>query len=1554
MIILLLIFPLLSRDSCLVDCRVKVSSGGSNPCPDDALGPDSSPRMTLMQRFMKITLPLANILLNITLAFTEMCGLLVKILYCVTCYSVYLTFNKLGVALVHIGVFLNNIVYDIRRHYGDLGQHSRHHPGVDAGHLSDAHKEIFQMSHKPHLNSSFTTPTAVIKGEHSVNSERTHYFVDHYSHLRPQAKLQLFNSELAREVGRIAVLTSIKNVSEEAHNTTEPPPIPITSLQFGGYLPPPRYFSSFEPPRQTVYYPASYSVLLVPIILLLTSCALAALYNRSLGQPTPLIFNHKGQSVLSCPKNFPSRLVNFSFYRGRGRQLVSLYFNGPREYSEDPPFCYSSEHARSDYCDDRCQSIVEELEELLAWRNLDVDLDFSIAGIDPFRHLRPSRIVQPSMVPENKETYQHPNLLDLETPPLSLSPENTIEAGMTIPDNLSEESDIIDRILSGEDISEIISERQQDTNPPILTENLQHISLDQVQPIFEESDTFKEGDFNRTFALLHKTKRIVNSTTVDFLKKKGWSSKASIVLASAWPGRKFRHFDLWGGLGDNVALPDRDLTAEPVPPLKHIYTPSDNPSIPDGFNCLIDSVRSGSRQENLSFYKALRSKALNLAHDNPNFRHVYQQLDAGRPDQGGYKDLSLLGFISDVCGVTIHVVSPDFKTSFVSPNSIIERFVKLSNRHASSVSAEDFRNRTEPRVDCRKVARCYQSSGGLFKQARWQFRKRLRDSQRYFYNRIKNTLDIALIDEGPQILASIDFFNNKKFISKSCDDQTLMNDLFEMTGERVFAFRVGSKTSYSKIDDGLVRLSDYQKRLICEEGSHPEKVAVDAFCNRVCSIPVPGDPRNPEKYYSRPRSLRESRRREYFARAYGAREIKPENSRQKHNFSYNTWDDIKVPMEIIDGDGQLVVTVMYSTLLALRDHTYTDIESIRQKIVRSATSVNRDVVQESDVLISQVIIGQKILKIRKVEDEFFSEQNRIDAMTHLDKMHNVPGDEYVFEGENAISVSTYGKKFQVLYPAQRSSVKIAKYRDQPKKISYCRRLFGKIPNLPIVYNKFSHNNEVHSLLCRGNKATPPSYPLAPDLVATIEQICNKLPKATDFSMADVDEYLESVNWTATKKRNWRSLCSDIYENRAELHSFFHSRRHTEQQIFIKDEGYLKHKPPRCIFNARSLPKVLMALMYWKVNKALFSIPGFDVHRDERVIFELVSKAMSPYRRFMTADHSAFEASNSGFLRQIDRKIMECLGTHPTIIEWHMRPYRILAGRTCTMTATSFRMSGDYITSLFNTIVNYSCIVTALRRQTSHFDLYVAGDDSIVGFNNLNEGKLHDDMRLMGFNVEAQFSDRWEQFGFCGMTGFSGQLAKDLLPQLESCMVTHNSTMRPKDHRDALITAMAMTNPGSYFLRSLADKIKGHMHGIAVMKDNSYYRASYQCIQSYGGVFTVHANLQGPTTEVDDYFGLDRSYADKILALPPYLAVPAAIVYMRRMRRVNGPTRHQADLELNGVLFKTWRGPPAPEYEFQNSEKQCAEEPRTKAHAKNESRETPIHEKVSRPRSSGRG
>lgn len=269
------------------------------------------------------------------------------------------------------------------------------------------------------------------------------------------------------------------------------------------------------------------------------------------------------------------------------------------------------------------------------------------------------------------------------------------------------------------------------------------------------------------------------------------------------------------------------------------------------------------------------------------------------------------------------------------------------------------------------------------------------------------------------------------------------------------------------------------------------------------------------------------------------------------------------------------------------------------------------------------------------------------------------------------------------------------------------------------------------------------------------------------------------------------------------------RKYETFDAFIKDEPYFKCKPPRLILNARPLRKVINALCLWRLNARFFDQPFSVKKMPYGARVKYINQYFEGYSFFYGTDHSAFDAHISYQTQKDVEAHFYQLTTQLSKSQISgIIGSRMMRIRTkdveCVMPRT--RASGDYQTSLGNTLINY----VLLKLYDQNLKVLVEGDDSLFASKTpVDMRKLEEFMQSYGFEIKIEAYPSPGDAGFCGLFfDQSGGYAADYAKTLMKFLVVPNHVGDPLTYLKCRVLSAFYNSPNSRIFAKLHHELNG--------------------------------------------------------------------------------------------------------------------------------------------------
>lgn len=463
----------------------------------------------------------------------------------------------------------------------------------------------------------------------------------------------------------------------------------------------------------------------------------------------------------------------------------------------------------------------------------------------------------------------------------------------------------------------------------------------------------------------------------------------------------------------------------------------------------------------------------------------------------------------------------------------------------------------------------------------------------------------------------------------------------------------------------------------------------------------------------------------------------------------------------------------------------------------------------------------------------------------------VPGEGEVYVDGNAVNGTPPGER--IPYQVKVKEGVRLKARSTRKRTVH-RNLFG-VPRAkcPIAYNRGSSNNILHSLLkrsCRDNGKQPDlSFCYRPEIQCHNE--------SADYTEEACEKYLASTGWPSSKKETWRQK---IYPVLPGLRMSWDLASGKDHDVFIKNEVYPNAKYPRAIQNTQPVLKAIQALNLWLYNKQFFSLPYFPKHLDHKGRVQRMKQISRKY--FYGTDFTSFESSICRGAQKLERKYFNLM--MPPEVEH-------IDSKLASGLIPSVRMSGDYQTSLGNSIVNYSLNATFLDQAigAGHWDILVEGDDAFVTTDfPVDCEQWQQFMSRLGFVLKVTTGPTAGSIGFCELHFNEYGSFHSYVSLIHKGLIgPYRPAISVQQLKQARIFSWHLECPGSYLFQQMA---KHYSAGITSIDDNAYEleHAPGPVIkrgsgEAYCNVGAVRA-LDGDT---DVLYGISRVMVDELVKMP---------------------------------------------------------------------------------------
>lgn len=400
---------------------------------------------------------------------------------------------------------------------------------------------------------------------------------------------------------------------------------------------------------------------------------------------------------------------------------------------------------------------------------------------------------------------------------------------------------------------------------------------------------------------------------------------------------------------------------------------------------------------------------------------------------------------------------------------------------------------------------------------------------------------------------------------------------------------------------------------------------------------------------------------------------------------------------------------------------------------------------------------------------------------------NIENLTYIFD-EEYLTGDSQTQKYQ-----KDIDLRVKKRDHEKPSIKYTH--YGKSPFMNISYDTHSPNNCASAIVERVNICHP--MLIKPDLSKQLDNLVHIVGnvKLGTFSEKDVNEYLSTKNWNIGKKNAWKRKCQEIikYVENNTLNDHMKGYEHT---CFIKNESYPKYKPPRIIADADPIVKAYLAMKLRHLNDTFFTKSISVKHLNDEERYQKLKSMTNP----LCLDHSAFESSINQYYTEWEIKFYQKIFNiqNDQMFDIMRRKTYRLKNRLVSAKLTKTRMSGDFNTSLGNTIVNWLVICWVLDYlHIPHADPICEGDDSITNIYRKLENKdikeIINTFRDIGFTTTIQ-----DDHSYCGLKWDEYGCYRDIEKNLRKMLSSSHKNLTREEHRKAQLLSLAFNTKVSTF------------------------------------------------------------------------------------------------------------------------------------------------------------
>lgn len=374
-----------------------------------------------------------------------------------------------------------------------------------------------------------------------------------------------------------------------------------------------------------------------------------------------------------------------------------------------------------------------------------------------------------------------------------------------------------------------------------------------------------------------------------------------------------------------------------------------------------------------------------------------------------------------------------------------------------------------------------------------------------------------------------------------------------------------------------------------------------------------------------------------------------------------------------------------------------------------------------------------------------------------------------------------------------------------KKPTFHCHLFGLSIYAPYFYDRNSTHNKLAALLNRAGRFHEHELVFTLEEEAYIFEFLSFLhPVDGEITLQHAESYIAAKTWPSHKKKNWMAKTRefiDTVRDRPEIDLYF--KYGAFHDLFIKDESYSEpYKAPRMIFDAQASIKAAGALKLERLAEQFFHSKYSVKHKtmDERV--EEIKRRSLGFKFFVRMDYSSYESSISAKAQEFEWRIYEHFGVSIGPMKaLASSPTQILCDRSFRAVISTCRMSGDFNTSLGNSILNLAAIAVCCHRLNLHFDVIVEGDDALLMTREDPSG-LKDLLYRKGLDADFQVFSQPGMAGFCGLRFDESGRYFDQIKIFRHLLVSHPNSLSLEDYKKAVIRSALDLDPTNPVLHEL--------------------------------------------------------------------------------------------------------------------------------------------------------
>lgn len=381
-----------------------------------------------------------------------------------------------------------------------------------------------------------------------------------------------------------------------------------------------------------------------------------------------------------------------------------------------------------------------------------------------------------------------------------------------------------------------------------------------------------------------------------------------------------------------------------------------------------------------------------------------------------------------------------------------------------------------------------------------------------------------------------------------------------------------------------------------------------------------------------------------------------------------------------------------------------------------------------------------------------------------------------------------------------------------KKPTFHYHLFGRSIYAPYYYDRNNIVNKLAAILNRAGRYHEYEMKFSSQEKEKLKSFFSTFlyTTNTEITLDHARKYIQAKSWPNWKKKQWIMKTQDFIDHVSNSQDpGLYMKYGVNHDLFIKDECYYEsNKAPRMIFDAQASIKASGALYLESLAESFFHSKYSVKHlpMDERV--EEIKRRSIGYSYFVRMDYSSYESSICAKAQEFEWELYQSLGVSaPEAKRLASLPHRKVCDRSFTAILTTCRMSGDFNTSLGNSLLNLSAIFVCCEKLHIDFDVIVEGDDALL-MTRQDPSGLKQELYYRGLDADFQVYDDPGKAGFCGLRFDAYGRYFDQEKIFRHLLVSHPNNLSREEYKSAVIRSALDLDPTNPILHELHSRHPG--------------------------------------------------------------------------------------------------------------------------------------------------